>query len=33
MFELGIDGEVLVVDNGSTDRSVELAQAAGAGRA
>lgn len=27
---LGIAGEVLVVDNGSTDRSVEVAQAAGA---
>jgi hypothetical protein len=26
----GVDGEVLVVDNGSTDRSVELAAAAGA---
>lgn len=30
MRELGIAGEVLVVDNGSTDRSVEIAQAAGA---
>jgi hypothetical protein len=27
---LGIHGEVLIVDNGSTDRSVEIAQAAGA---
>ena len=26
----GVEGEVLVVDNGSTDRSVEVAQAAGA---
>ncbi len=26
----GVDGEVIVVDNGSTDRSVELARAAGA---
>ena len=26
----GVDGEVIVVDNGSTDRSAELAQAAGA---
>lgn len=30
MHQLGIDGEVVVVDNGSTDRSVETAQAAGA---
>lgn len=30
MSRLGIDGEVLVVDNGSTDRSVEVAIAAGA---
>jgi glycosyltransferase involved in cell wall biosynthesis len=30
MLELGIAGEVLVVDNGSTDRSVELAEEAGA---
>ena len=28
--KLGIQGEVLIVDNGSTDRSVEVAQAAGA---
>jgi glycosyltransferase involved in cell wall biosynthesis len=30
MRELGIRGEVIVVDNGSTDRSIELAEAAGA---
>ena len=30
MQALGIHGEVLVVDNGSSDRSVELAQASGA---
>lgn len=30
MRELGIAGEVVVVDNGSTDRSVELAESAGA---
>src|ERR1700682_911656 len=30
MRAAGIDGEVLVVDNGSTDRSVEVARAAGA---
>jgi glycosyltransferase involved in cell wall biosynthesis len=30
MRDLGIRGEVLVVDNGSTDRSIELAEAAGA---
>src|SRR5262249_5133946 len=30
MQALGIHGEVLVVDNGSSDRSVELAQATGA---
>lgn len=30
MRELGIAGEVVVVDNGSTDRSVEIAEAAGA---
>ncbi|MGO8746887.1 MAG: glycosyltransferase family 2 protein [Thermoguttaceae bacterium] len=30
LLELEIAGEVLVVDNGSTDRSVELARAAGA---
>ena len=30
MRELGVAGEVVVVDNGSTDRSVEIATAAGA---
>jgi glycosyltransferase involved in cell wall biosynthesis len=30
MQQLGIRGEVVVVDNGSTDRSVEVAEAAGA---
>jgi glycosyltransferase involved in cell wall biosynthesis len=30
MLELGIEGEVVVVDNGSTDRSVERAEEAGA---
>jgi glycosyltransferase involved in cell wall biosynthesis len=30
MKQAGVEGEVLVVDNGSTDRSVELATAAGA---
>jgi glycosyltransferase involved in cell wall biosynthesis len=30
MHQLGIVGEVLVVDNGSTDKSVEVARAAGA---
>jgi glycosyltransferase involved in cell wall biosynthesis len=30
MRELGVEGEVVVVDNGSTDRSVELAEQAGA---
>lgn len=30
MAELEIEGEVVVVDNGSTDRSVEVAEAAGA---
>src|SRR4051794_31355087 len=30
MTALGIEGEVVVVDNGSTDRSVEVAEAAGA---
>ena len=28
--EAGIHGEVIVADNGSTDRSIELARAAGA---
>src|SRR6266702_134779 len=28
--ELGVDGEVIVADNGSTDRSVEIARALGA---
>src|SRR5271166_6068627 len=30
MRELGIEGEVVIVDNGSSDRSVEVATAAGA---
>jgi glycosyltransferase involved in cell wall biosynthesis len=30
MRDLGVAGEVVIVDNGSTDRSVELAEAAGA---
>src|SRR5262245_11139182 len=30
MRSLGIAGEVVVVDNGSTDRSIEVAEAAGA---
>ncbi|MET0426583.1 MAG: glycosyltransferase family 2 protein, partial [Actinoplanes sp.] len=30
LARLGVDGEVLVSDNGSTDGSVEIAQAAGA---
>jgi len=30
MAEMGISGEVVVVDNGSTDRSAEIARAAGA---
>ncbi len=30
MRELGIEGEVVIVDNGSTDRSVEIATTAGA---
>src|SRR6185436_14136120 len=30
MRALGVHGEVLVVDNGSTDRSIEVATAAGA---
>ncbi len=30
LHEHGVDGEVVVADNGSTDNSVELAEAAGA---